>query len=118
MLDFIYQGEANIVQEDLDGFLLTAEEFQLNGLTGNNEDKTYNNVPHLNSAHVKPDFVDDFNPTSNTDVERKKLVKYPTSTKYGTLVPTESKAKDQIHIDEETVRKVAAMIQKQDKFWT
>ena len=36
MLDFIYQGEANIVQEDLDGFLLTAEEFQLNGLTGNN----------------------------------------------------------------------------------
>ena len=121
MLDFIYQGEANIVQEDLDGFLLTAEEFQLNGLTGNNgepEDKVYSNVPHLNSGYKKPAFVDEYNPASNTGVERKKLVKYPTTSKYGTLIPTESKAKDQIHIDEETVRKVAAMMQKQDKFWT
>ena len=34
ILDFIYQGEANIFQEDLDGFLALAEEFQLKGLTG------------------------------------------------------------------------------------
>ena len=32
IVDFIYQGEANIYQEDLDGFLALAEELQLKGL--------------------------------------------------------------------------------------
>ena len=34
IVDFIYHGEANIYQEDLDGFLALAEELQLKGLTG------------------------------------------------------------------------------------
>ena len=34
VLDFIYQGEINIFQDDLDRFLLVAEELQLNGLVG------------------------------------------------------------------------------------
>ena len=32
IVDFIYYGEANIFQEDLDGFLILAEELQLKGL--------------------------------------------------------------------------------------
>ena len=32
IVDFIYQGEANIYQEDLDGFLALADELQLKGL--------------------------------------------------------------------------------------
>ena len=32
-VDFIYQGETNLMQEDLDGFLALAEELQLQGLT-------------------------------------------------------------------------------------
>ena len=34
IVDFIYNGEANIHQEDLDGSLAIAEELQLKGLTG------------------------------------------------------------------------------------
>ena len=34
ILDFIYHGEANICQEDLDGFLALAENLQLKGLVG------------------------------------------------------------------------------------
>ena len=34
VLDFLYHGEANIYQEDLDSFLAIAEELQLKGLTG------------------------------------------------------------------------------------
>ena len=34
IVDFIYHGEANIYQEDLDGFLALAEELQLKGLAG------------------------------------------------------------------------------------
>ena len=33
IVDFIYYGEANVYQEDLDGFLSLAEELQLKGLT-------------------------------------------------------------------------------------
>ena len=34
IVDFIYHGEANVFQDDLDGFLALAEELQLKGLTG------------------------------------------------------------------------------------
>ena len=39
IVDFIYLGEANIFQEDLNGFLALAEELQLKGLTGSQSDK-------------------------------------------------------------------------------
>ena len=38
IVDFIYLGEANIYQEDLDGFLALAEELQLKGLAGSQND--------------------------------------------------------------------------------
>ena len=38
LVDFIYYGEANIYQEDLDDFLALAEELQLKGLTGYQSD--------------------------------------------------------------------------------
>ena len=38
ILDFLYHGEANIYQENLDTFLAIAEELKLNGLTGGTED--------------------------------------------------------------------------------
>ena len=34
ILDFLYFGEANVSQEDLDSFLAIAEEIKLKGLTG------------------------------------------------------------------------------------
>jgi len=38
IVDFLYYGEANVYQENIDGFLAIAEEIKLKGLTGNNED--------------------------------------------------------------------------------
>ena len=35
MVDFFYYGEANVFQENLDSFLVLAEELQLKGLRGN-----------------------------------------------------------------------------------
>ena len=34
IIDFLYRGEANVCQDDLDRFLVIAEELQLKGLTG------------------------------------------------------------------------------------
>ena len=41
IIDFLYLGEANVFQEELDNFLALAEELQLKGLEGNSEE----NVP-------------------------------------------------------------------------
>jgi uncharacterized C2H2 Zn-finger protein len=38
IVDFIYLGEANVHQEDLDAFLALAEELQLKGLAGSQDD--------------------------------------------------------------------------------
>ena len=38
IVDFMYHGEANIYQDDLDGFLALADELQLKGLTGSNNE--------------------------------------------------------------------------------
>ena len=39
MVDFFYHGEANVFQENLDSFLVLAEEFQFKGLRGNQTEK-------------------------------------------------------------------------------
>ena len=39
IVDFLYRGEANVFQENLDSFLAIAEELQLKGLMGNTEEK-------------------------------------------------------------------------------
>ena len=41
IIDFLYLGEANVFQDELDSFLALAEELQLKGLDGNSEE----NVP-------------------------------------------------------------------------
>ena len=43
MLDFLYFGEANVYQDNLDAFLAIAEEFQLKGLTGKLEEEEAKN---------------------------------------------------------------------------
>ena len=42
MVDFLYRGEANIFQENLDSFLAIAEELQLKGLTEKPDEKLKN----------------------------------------------------------------------------
>ena len=39
ILDFLYFGEANVFQQNLDSFLAIAEELQLKGLMGTNDEK-------------------------------------------------------------------------------
>ena len=39
MVDFLYYGEANVCQENLDSFLVMAEEFKLKGLTGQRDEE-------------------------------------------------------------------------------
>jgi len=49
MIDFLYYGEANVYQENLDSFLSVAEELQLKGLMGSSAEKEA-------EENVKPTF--------------------------------------------------------------
>ena len=56
ILDFLYCGEANIFQENLDSFLALAEELKLKGLMGQpdgQQDEVTNARPQLNQGQVK-----------------------------------------------------------------
>ena len=47
MVDFLYFGEANVYQENLDSFLAIAEELQLKGLKGSDNQKQTNETEEL-----------------------------------------------------------------------
>ena len=57
IVDFIYHGEENVLQEDLDGILTLAEELQLKGFTGSqNEMSDEKEEPSMMSKMPKPIF--------------------------------------------------------------
>merc|ERR1712129_105782 len=59
MIDFLYFGEANVYQENLDSFLAVAEELQLKGLMGSGaeeEVKVVNNTPTVKEKVKNPVF--------------------------------------------------------------
>ena len=55
ILDFLYFGEANVYQENLDSFLAIAEELQLKGLQGSNDLKNFNETEmHKDPLPIEP----------------------------------------------------------------
>ena len=68
IVDFLYLGEANVFQENLDSFLVIAEEFQLKGLMGNTDEKEEHVVSdersefHATKPIIKPSMSKDAKP--------------------------------------------------------
>ena len=54
LIDYIYQGEVNILQEDLDGFLLIAEELELKGLLAGTGNAAEENNQSVSKKEVLP----------------------------------------------------------------
>ena len=55
VMDFLYKGESNILQEHLEAFLALAQKLKLNGLTRTEElsDKLFTNTPHNHTTKVE-----------------------------------------------------------------
>ena len=52
IVDFLYNGEANVFQENLDSFLALAEELRLKGLTGNDESQKQQEVKPTHAKKI------------------------------------------------------------------
>ena len=65
IMDFLYQGEANVLQDDLDNFLALAEELKLKGLTGGEAktDKELYRTPPSKNVPLKEDLSQQFQPS-------------------------------------------------------
>ena len=60
MVDFLYHGEANVYQENLDSFLAIAEELQLKGLQGNQTEAVFEEIqPTKPAARISNSLVEE-----------------------------------------------------------
>ena len=55
ILDYIYNGEIQIFQDDLNSFLATAKRFQLEGLNKEQEDN--DEMTHVKNENIENDFM-------------------------------------------------------------
>ena len=53
IMDFLYRGEANVFQENLDPFLTIAEELQLKGMVGKTDERVEDEVKHSPPQNVR-----------------------------------------------------------------
>ena len=71
-MDFLYYGEANVYQENLDSFFSMAEDFKLKGLTGNNKAAATSN----SSSNIKKSLsINDQRNFEETDLSKSKETK-------------------------------------------
>ena len=66
MVDFLYFGEANVYQENLDSFLAVAEELQLKGLMGSGAEEEVEENNKLNVPKKAPIYTKQESPTPDT----------------------------------------------------
>ena len=116
VLDFIYKGETSVLQEDLEGFLLLAEELQLKGLEGGGaaEEESFKAAQTQNMNMNS--FAENVKETKN--IKDNKLDNMQTEV-YGAMVSTETKSfSSKIAVSEDVERVISEIISKQDNYWT
>ena len=66
IINFMYYGEVNVAQADLNSFLSVSEELQVKGLTQDYKTDARNKAQHKNkSSRLNPDFDNDINDTTS-----------------------------------------------------
>ena len=74
ILDFLYFGEANVFQENLESFLAIAEELELKGLKGNSNEMENKQEPRKIPADKKEPTFSNFSAPSHPNVENQLAV--------------------------------------------
>ena len=120
VLDFLYNGEAYIAQEELNNFLDTAQELQMKGLQPNHQDARDNR----NTAETKLYTETQFNVMKETEDtlhqesildSLEELADSFDNSKDVILIPTEEDDLEKLNIELDL--RLEQMIQKNEKLW-
>ena len=103
IVDFIYLGEANVFQEQLENFLALAEELELKGLNGNSDEKV--------EEYPKESFTPGERRTDLNDKQRItegtiSNVKFERNAFEGTMMRIQPKLKHTSTIDSNTMARI------------
>ena len=102
IVDFLYRGEANVFEENLDSFLAIAEELQLKGLMGKTDEKVEEfDEKNLPTTH---------SPAMNTNMKIPKSSKIYNPTEIGTLAMPSNFSGDLEELEE----RVKSMMEKSE----
>ena len=113
IIDFLYLGEANVFQEELDNFLALAEELQLKGLEGNSEENvpehlagTFNHTEKGTDVRQKQDMPE-------RRISKSKFENEANSFKGTAMMTYQQKPRLDSLIEPATMAKIDSMIEKQ-----
>ena len=110
IIDFLYLGEANVYQEELEDFLAQAEEFQLKGLDGKSEKE----IPEYPSQTFKITERMDVNKKQNAPKKQmSSYAQFENEHVGAMMMPYEQKPKTASIIEPATMEKIEAMMEKQ-----
>ena len=117
ILDYIYHGEVNLYQEQLDSFLESAQKLEIQGLLGDNRDNldNLNEEPEQDIGHIKNDI--------NELTEDKSLVRIDNAGNKMRRQYSKSSSKDVTKFDvssmtsEEIGKKMKELYEKTNEGW-
>ena len=110
IIDFLYLGEANVYQEELEDFLAQAEELQLQGLDGKSEKE----IPEYPSQTFKITERMDVNKKQNAPKKQmSSYAQFENEHVGAMMMPYEQKPKTASIIEPATMEKIEAMMEKQ-----
>ena len=108
IVDFIYLGEANIFQEQLETFLALAKELELEGLSGNPEEVAPENESVINPNQRKPETGPNNDICETTAVKNEKMT--ISNTLHTSLMETRYQTKQATIISPETSATIESLI--------
>jgi len=121
IVDFLYYGEANVYQENIDAFLAIAEELNLKGLTGNSSTKEDDKPPpvmpeigkrRLVSKNSKPKTENN----KSDEEEETHHSDYAGETETAVAVPSYSVSRVDISDMQELDERINSMMRKSENF--
>ena len=110
IMDFLYFGEANVFQEDLDSFLTIAEDIQLKGLTGQTSGdliEEEEQPKHSEPVHKSNNL---FEKSTNLQKDKEATEELPKKSSTAEAIPSQTSTDL-----EALVEKVKSMMQKGEK---
>ena len=119
IVDFIYHGEANIYQEDLDSFLVLAEELQLKGLNGDSKiTEKLNQEPNYEILKIRKSTNENYVAQNDSKITSNEVESYLESNDIvSNSMVLDDQLKTEILQPNDLIKQLDSMMERLDGVW-